>query len=250
MLMANEKRSCGRSEALVAYLYGELPEADAQEFSTHAAGCTQCSAELIEFGGLHRSMSEWRTATVGQMALPAIEPTAWMPETPAHIFVPARRPVWSMIVEFFTMSPLWAQAGVALGVLLLVVLGVVYVIPALRSNTSSVATGVQPQPANPAPVAPVVDTPPVPPTIKGNDIAQTPPAGPVPPHSAPVTAPKLAANRHPRRAVVAPTDITQRQELARLTNDLLGAPSDQDTSVPRLSDLLTDGDVPVMEPNQ
>lgn len=255
MLMANENGSCGRSEALVAYLYGELPAADAQDFSAHAARCTQCSAELVEFGGLHRSMSEWRTATVGQMAQPAIEPAVWMPEiSTARVAVPARRSLRSVIVELFTVSPMWARAGVGLAVLLLVALGLVYVLPLLRSNPSSVASGVQPQPAplSPvAPVAPVVDTPPVTPINNGSDIARTPAQVPPSISSAPATAPKLAANRHQRRPVLAsPSDIAQRQELARLTNDVLGGPSDHDNSVPRLSDLLTDGDVPMVEPNQ
>jgi hypothetical protein len=248
MLLANENGSCGRSETLVAYLYGELPEADAQTFAAHAARCTQCSAELIEFGGLHRSMSEWRTATVGQMAQPMIEPAVWMQEA-APAFVPARRSVWSVVAEFFTVSPMWARAGVAVAVLALIVLGVVYVLPTLRSNPTSVASGVQ---APTAPGTPVDKNLTVTPPIGTGAVARNTPPEPAQVTPAPRVTPRLVARGGPRRSL-APSvpNREQNRELASLASDiLLVDPNDRDSDIPRLSDLLTDGDVPKVEPNQ
>jgi anti-sigma factor RsiW len=246
MLLANENGSCGRSETLVAYLYGELPEADAQAFAVHAGRCTQCGAELIELGGLHRSMSEWRTATVGQMAQPAIEPAVWMPDV-APAFVHARRSIWSVVAEFFTVAPMWARAGVAVAVLALIVLGVVYVLPSLRSNPSSVAGGGQPPLA---PATPVDKNLTVTPPIGNGPVARNTPPAPVTP--APRVAPRLVAKGGPRRSVApAVPNRDQNRELASLASDiLLVNPNDRDNEIPRLSDLLTDGDVPKVEPNQ
>lgn len=244
MLMANENGPCGRSETLVAYLYGELPEADAQTFAGHAARCAQCSAELVEFGGLHRSMGEWRAATLGQMAQPSIEPAVWMPEA-APALVPARPSRWSTIAEFFTASPMWARASLALAALALIVLGLVYVFPGFRSNPASVAGGPEPKPE---PVAPVQPAPQVTPPTAENRVAKTVPPVSVsskPPR--PMT-PRLLAKGTERRQVSS-TDREQSRELAQLTNDILLVSSSED-SVPTLSDLLTETETPRAEPNQ
>lgn len=242
MLMGSEERSCGRAEALVTYVYGELPDPEAVAFRAHLVNCAQCSAELVEFGGIHRSMADWRDATLGQMAMPAMDPQVWMPAPVVESIEPARPSFFSFIFGAFTGSPLWAQAGLVTAALTVAVLGIAYWTSAASPERFVVAQTFSRSPNSVASekVAELNRTP-----IPAKEVVVATQHQPSLPQPAPVqrrNVEQQARNRHQRPANV---ESVRNQELAALLLET----SDRDTSVPGLSDLLTDADQPSITPN-
>ncbi|MEO6390987.1 MAG: hypothetical protein ABIP75_03990 [Pyrinomonadaceae bacterium] len=243
MLMGSEERSCGRAEALVTYVYGELPEPEAVAFRTHAVNCAQCSAELVEFGGIHRSMVDWRDATLGRLAMPAIAPEVWMPAPVVESIEPARPTFLESIFGRFAGSPLWAQAGLVTAALAVAVLGIAYwtsnsspagftVAQTFASSSNSIASERVAK----------LDRTPIPVKEEVVVARQDQPVVSQPSTGQRRNVEQQARNRHQRPVIV---ESVRNQELASL---LLEA-SDRDASVPGLSDLLTDADQPSINPN-
>jgi hypothetical protein len=104
-----ESRGCGRSEELVAYLYGESTPVKAELFRRHLDACAACREELAAFGGVREGLGEWRADVVGSL------PTLDIHEafTNATQTRPERkRSAAAALREFFTLSPLWLRAAV------------------------------------------------------------------------------------------------------------------------------------------
>lgn len=56
------KSACERNAQLVAYLYGEMPERDAANFTEHLAACSTCTDEAAAFGQLRAQFSTLKSA--------------------------------------------------------------------------------------------------------------------------------------------------------------------------------------------
>ena len=97
---------CGREDALVAFLYGELNEDESQIFRRHLQECNSCSDELAQFQDVRESVVAWRNESIGVLsAAPA--PVA-LSETTME-----KRSAVSALRQFFNLSPLWMKGAVA-----------------------------------------------------------------------------------------------------------------------------------------
>jgi anti-sigma factor RsiW len=109
-----ESRGCGRSEELVAYLYGESTPVKAELFRRHLDACAACREELAAFGGVREGLGEWRAEVLGSLPTLDIHEafTRATPERPER-----ERSAAAALREFFTLSPLWLRAGALAAVL-------------------------------------------------------------------------------------------------------------------------------------
>jgi anti-sigma factor RsiW len=111
-------RGCERAEELVTYLYGEARPEDEKAFRQHLNACAVCREELAAFGAVREAVGEWRaqalstvpSLNIGEELSPAINShSRRAPER--------KRSAVAALREFFTLSPLWLQAGAAAAVL-------------------------------------------------------------------------------------------------------------------------------------
>lgn len=110
----SEPRGCGRSEELVAYLYGESTPVRAELFRRHLDACASCREELAAFGGVREELGGWRAQVLG--SLPPLDiHEAFTNSAPA--VRERRRTAAAALREFFTLSPFWLRAATAASVL-------------------------------------------------------------------------------------------------------------------------------------
>jgi len=117
--MLNNKQqnlSCKFTEALVSYLYDELPGTERSIFERHLVDCSVCSDEMASFGLVRNSITDWYRKDFASLANPMIEiPFADTVQTAET--TPVSRP-WSVIIrDFFTLSPTWMTATTAFAAL-------------------------------------------------------------------------------------------------------------------------------------
>ena len=109
-----EARGCGRSEELVAYLYGESTPVRAELFRRHLDACAACREELAAFGGVRESLGEWRAEVLS--SLPSLDiHEAFTKATQTR--TARKRSAAAALREFFALSPLWLRAGATAAVL-------------------------------------------------------------------------------------------------------------------------------------
>jgi hypothetical protein len=122
-----ERPVCHRAEDLVAFLYGESTEADAQDFGRHLQQCDACRSEFAVFDQLHDSIQLWRNDALGASFSPA--EVAYQPATESRQFVRHERKLSAMAAlrQFFSVSPLWLRGATAFAVLLLCVMAIVMI---------------------------------------------------------------------------------------------------------------------------
>lgn len=101
---------CGRENDLVAFLYGELDDADLKSFLAHRAECAICREESAAFHSVRESIVDWRNETLGRSAViaPAIAPYARSERKSALVAIRA----------FFEFSPLWMKGAVGFAAVL------------------------------------------------------------------------------------------------------------------------------------
>ena len=103
-------RGCVRAEELVAYLYGEAKPEEARAFRTHLNGCAVCREELAAFGAVREAVGVWRAealSTVPSLNIgEELSPAASLRPAPER-----KRSAVAALREFFSLSPLWLQAG-------------------------------------------------------------------------------------------------------------------------------------------
>jgi hypothetical protein len=109
-------RACERSDALVAYLYGEASTAEAADVRRHLSACAVCREEAAAFGDVRARLGEWRDEAL--RAAPSLIPSevsapAASMNVPAviHARAPRQRSALAALREFFALSPRWLQAG-------------------------------------------------------------------------------------------------------------------------------------------
>src|SRR2546430_13342004 len=126
MTKNNERPICHRAEDLVAYLYNEAGETDAQDFAVHAEQCDACRTELAVFRQVHESIVVWRNEALGTFS-PASRAADLASATASVKLVRHERrlPALQALREFFSVSPLWLRGATAFAALLLCVLALV-----------------------------------------------------------------------------------------------------------------------------
>jgi hypothetical protein len=97
-----------RDEAIVAYVYGEIGDAERASFAAHVASCLVCRHEIDELGGVRAQLARWSP--------PDLEPVvSWVPpfgktsgDRAEQATLADRAPHWWQAV------PVWAQTAAAL----------------------------------------------------------------------------------------------------------------------------------------
>lgn len=106
--------ACEQANDLIAFLYGELNNIEAQTFQRHMRGCNSCSGELAAFNGIRRSVVAWRDESLGSIFSP----------TPPYFAAPyagasqEKPSALAALREFFNLSPIWMKGAVAFATLL------------------------------------------------------------------------------------------------------------------------------------
>ena len=128
MTKNNERPICHRAEDLVAYLYNEAGEIDAQDFADHAEQCDACRSELALFRPVHESIVLWRNEALGAFS-PASQAADLAGATGSVEHVPHERKLSALqaLREFFSVSPLWLRGATAFAAVLLCVLVLVVI---------------------------------------------------------------------------------------------------------------------------
>ena len=128
MTKNNERPICHRAEDLVAYLYNEASETDAQDFADHAEQCDACRSELAVFRQVHESMLLWRNEALGTFR-PASQAADLARATSSVKLVQHARKLSALqaLREFFSISPLWLRGATVFAAMLLCVLALVVI---------------------------------------------------------------------------------------------------------------------------
>lgn len=132
----NERPICHRAEDLVAYLYNEASETDAQDFADHAEQCDACRSELAVFRQVHESILLWRNEALGTFS-PVSEAADLARATSSVKLVQHERKLSALqaLREFFSVSPLWLRGATAFAALLLCALALVVISRSSRQPT-------------------------------------------------------------------------------------------------------------------
>ena len=128
MMKNHERPICHRAEDLVAYLYNEASETDAQDFADHAEQCDACRSELAVFHQVRESMLLWRNEALGTFS-PVSQAADLARATSAVKLVQHERKLSALqaLREFFSVSPLWLRGATAFAALLLCALALVVI---------------------------------------------------------------------------------------------------------------------------
>jgi anti-sigma factor RsiW len=105
--------NCGRENDLIAFLYGELNDAETETFQRHLHECHLCRAELAAFRNVRESVVAWRNESLGGVIAPtlnadSVEAGGYRKQPSALV----------ALREFFRLSPLWMKGAAVFGSLL------------------------------------------------------------------------------------------------------------------------------------
>ncbi len=102
--------SCERAgDELVAYLYGEATDTEAESFAAHMHDCEECRTEYVSFNSVRESIGAWRKEALGLSNSAASQSEhAFISESN---FATSRhaRAAFAALREFFTLSPAWMR---------------------------------------------------------------------------------------------------------------------------------------------
>ena len=97
---------CERAADLIAFIYNEADEREAQDFQLHLRECSSCREEAASFGVVRESIVTWRDeALAGFVSTPV--------ETKTN-----RKSALAALRQFFDLSPLWLQSATTIAVCL------------------------------------------------------------------------------------------------------------------------------------
>jgi hypothetical protein len=116
---------CERAADLMAFLYDEASEAEAQDFRLHLQECNACRAEAASFGMVRESIAAWRdVALSGFVSSPALKKSS-------------TRSALAALRQFFDLSPLWLKGATALAAVMFCVLAVLAIVNRQNNHMSS-----------------------------------------------------------------------------------------------------------------
>ena len=99
---------CERASDLIAFIYNEAGEREAQDFELHLRECNSCREEAASFGVVRESIATWRDeALAGFVATPVVK---------------TRKSALAALRQFFDLSPLWLKGATAFALLTFCVL--------------------------------------------------------------------------------------------------------------------------------
>lgn len=102
--------TCERASDLIAFIYDEVEEREAQEFQQHLRECGSCREEAASFGIVRESITAWRDeALAGFVSTPVTTKTV-------------RKSALTALGQFFDLSPLWLKGATAFALLAFCVL--------------------------------------------------------------------------------------------------------------------------------
>ena len=101
----NHSPTCERASDLIAFIYNEASEREAQDFQLHLRECSSCREEAASFGLVRESIIAWRDeALAGFVSTPVVTNTT-------------RKSALAALRQFFDLSPLWLKGATALALL-------------------------------------------------------------------------------------------------------------------------------------
>lgn len=124
---------CDQSNELIAFLYGELNDVDAQNFQHHMNVCSSCKLELADFSDIRSSVVAWRDESLGKVMSPMPLPNVVIDRRQHPSALAALR-------EFFNLSPAWLKGAVAFATLLFCLLAGLAVARLQDKPTATVAS--------------------------------------------------------------------------------------------------------------
>ena len=92
--------SCERASDLIAFLYNEAGEHEADDFQLHLRECSSCREEAASFGVVRESIITWRD-----------EALAGFVSTP--VTTTRKKSALAALRQFFDLSPLWLKGATA-----------------------------------------------------------------------------------------------------------------------------------------
>jgi len=95
--------TCERGSDLIAFIYNEVSEQEAQDFQLHLRECGSCREEAASFGVVRESIVTWRD-----------EALAGFVSTPVKT---NRKSALAALRQFFDLSPLWLKGATAFALL-------------------------------------------------------------------------------------------------------------------------------------
>jgi len=97
---------CERASDLIAFIYNEADEREAQDFQRHLRECSVCREEAASFGLVRESITTWRDeALAGFVSTPVATTTN-------------RKSALAALRQFFDLSPLWLKGATAFALVL------------------------------------------------------------------------------------------------------------------------------------
>lgn len=112
--------TCERASDLIAFIYNEADEREAQDFKLHLRDCGSCREEAASFGVVRESITAWRD-----------EALAGFVSTPVAATKTNKKSALAALRQFFDLSPLWLKGAAAFAVIVFcLLLGIV----AFRGN--------------------------------------------------------------------------------------------------------------------
>ncbi|HEV8189091.1 MAG TPA: zf-HC2 domain-containing protein [Pyrinomonadaceae bacterium] len=96
--------SCERAPDLIAFIYNEASEQEAQDFQLHLRECSSCREEAASFGFVRESIITWRD-----------EALAGFVSTP--VTTHDKKSALTALRQFFDLSPLWLKGATAFALL-------------------------------------------------------------------------------------------------------------------------------------
>jgi len=95
---------CERASDLIAFIYNEAGEQEAQDFQLHLRECSSCREEAASFGLMRESIVTWRDeALAGFVSTPVMKTQ--------------KKSALAALRQFFDLSPLWLKGATAFALL-------------------------------------------------------------------------------------------------------------------------------------
>lgn len=132
---------CERGNDLIAFLYNEVDEREAQDFQRHLENCAVCKLELAAFGEIRDSVIAWRQESLG--IVPAgSTPAGNVAASTLSRAVENRKPSAIVAIrEFFSLSPMWMKGAMACASVLFCILAGLALASLRREPQAKVVAG-------------------------------------------------------------------------------------------------------------
>ncbi|HXR99575.1 MAG TPA: zf-HC2 domain-containing protein [Pyrinomonadaceae bacterium] len=116
---------CERAADLMAFIYNEADEREANDFELHLRECSVCREEAASFGLVRESIITWRDeALAGFVSTPVATTTK-------------RKSALAALRQYFDLSPLWLQSATVIAICLFCLLFGIFI---FRTPKRSVQT--------------------------------------------------------------------------------------------------------------